>query len=809
MNALRFSLPIDGNTPFAGLHMTGFTEGFRRALWSDGCMGTRNCCNKELARKFLYVWEYGNNLGHLMAMLPIAVELRRQGWEGVFALPSKAGSLDVCIEILAEKGFQYIDNPYNRVCVKRPGSVRAHIDVLRSLDAFQSPEFLDYHLRAWNTVVAEVDPDLVIGDFAPVALMAATLRGIPTVALDSGYFYPDTDLDKLPLFNLTLDVPASAECARQVRQDELHFVRFVNQVLAQYSSFRLESAQDIYRCTRTLWLNYPELSPFPHKSSKGFIGAHMLPCDAGCLESIRWPKREIPRPKVFVYLRLDTMQAIRILQVLNSKTELDIIACLPDAGEVIAAKSINPHIQYQSAPIKLEKLLDEANLVICHGGIGLVHQALWAGVPVLTAPTHHEQKLNSENVARLGYGESLHYSDYSPDAIHLAIENILSNEKYVVKARGFHLSHTPLDVSQLYAEIIEAFEARVPAPKVESRPGFKRLERKICVADLDVIFLSYDEPNADDNWLQVRSVFPSAKRVHGVKGLDASHKAAAEAAQGERFLLIDGDNQVSPELASVQLELPVNYEQAIALQWCSENCVNGLRYAAGGVKIWNRELLLNMASHESAAPEPSAALALDFWNQPGYFVFKNVYSTSVINFSPFQAFRAGFREGVKYSKSIGADTLRSEKRRGSNNSLLRRLGIWASVGADVKHGVWAQIGARKGILYACEAFAEPDDSLFSCINDYEWFRRQWARLAGAVSGDLGDASFATAAQDGAPKVEVEAVLADLNEQLRVKAPAVTVIEMGARDSRNFKESMKEIYGHEGKALELLIDGGAL
>ena len=64
----------------------------------------------------------------------------------------------------------------------------------------------------------------------------------------------------------------------------------------------------------------------------------------------------------------------------------------------------------------------------------------------------------------------------------------------------------------------------------------------IDVADLDCIYLSYDEPKKEEFWIKIRNMVPWAKRVDGVKGSDAAHKAAADASDTERFILIDGDN---------------------------------------------------------------------------------------------------------------------------------------------------------------------------------------------------------------------------------------------------------------------------
>ena len=44
------------------------------------------------------------------------------------------------------------------------------------------------------------------------------------------------------------------------------------------------------------------------------------------------------------------------------------------------------------------------------------------------------------------------------------------------------------------------------------------------VSDMDFVFLSVDEPNAEKNFANLKRKIPWAKRVHGVKGFDTAHK---------------------------------------------------------------------------------------------------------------------------------------------------------------------------------------------------------------------------------------------------------------------------------------------
>ena len=70
---------------------------------------------------------------------------------------------------------------------------------------------------------------------------------------------------------------------------------------------------------------------------------------------------------------------------------------------------------------------------------------------------------------------------------------------------------------------------------------------KINIAEQDIIFLSYDEPNAEKNYVDLVNKVPWAKRVHGVDGSDAAHKECARQSETDRFISVDGDNIVDPK----------------------------------------------------------------------------------------------------------------------------------------------------------------------------------------------------------------------------------------------------------------------
>ena len=217
--------------------------------------------------------------------------------------------------------------------------------------------------------------------------------------------------------------------------------------------------------------------------------------------------------------------------------------------------------------------------------------------------------------------------------------------------------------------------------------------KQIDIADLDCIYLSYDEPEKEEYWIRIKNMVPWAKRVDGILGSDAAHKAAAQASDTERFILIDGDNIPNPSFFNQTLEFPTpEYEKAV-FRWRARNHVNGLMYGNGGLSSWTREHVLNMKTHENTDGRDETVV--EFCFDPLYWAMHDCYSTTYPNQSPFHAWRAGFREGVKMCLQRGRrSTVEEFKSQVLRN--LDNLTIWHNIGTDVEHGEWAIAGSRQG-----------------------------------------------------------------------------------------------------------------
>jgi hypothetical protein len=287
------------------------------------------------------------------------------------------------------------------------------------------------------------------------------------------------------------------------------------------------------------------------------------------------------------------------------------------------------------------------------------------------------------------------------------------------------------------------------------------------IADLDCVYLSYDEPKKEETWIKIQNIVPWARRVDGVKGSDSAHKAAADASSTDRFVLIDGDNIPDPEFFNLQLKLDKDNKDCV-FRWKARNTINGLMYGNGGLSCWTKEFVYAMKTHENT--DGSEANDVEFCFYPNYWAMHDCYSTTYPNATPFQAWRAGFREGVKMCLDRGRKPGLIDFEVKVHNRNYDHLCIWQTVGADVDNGFWSIYGARLG-------------TWMTMLNK-EWDHRQvqdfdtLAELWKEFENDTPDHC------------------TSMGNQLRQKL-SLPIVDMNAEESKFFKHHYKSVFRNKG------------
>lgn len=215
----------------------------------------------------------------------------------------------------------------------------------------------------------------------------------------------------------------------------------------------------------------------------------------------------------------------------------------------------------------------------------------------------------------------------------------------------------------------------------------------------DIIFISYNEPNADKHFARLRERFPLAKRVHGVKGIHQAHIAAAKKAFTKMFWVVDGDAII---LDTFKFDHEVlEWDQDVVHVWRSKNPVNGLEYGYGGVKLLPKKLTLDMDT-------TSVDMTMNISSK--FKAMEEVSNITSFNTDPFSTWRSAFRECCKLSVI-------------NNKESLDRLYVWCKSNTQAQYGEYAYLGALAGNRYGQENAA--NKAALSLINDFDWLKNQF------------------------------------------------------------------------------------
>jgi len=223
----------------------------------------------------------------------------------------------------------------------------------------------------------------------------------------------------------------------------------------------------------------------------------------------------------------------------------------------------------------------------------------------------------------------------------------------------------------------------------------------------DIIFISYKEPNADENFGKLKQRFPYAHRVDGVNGIHQAHTVAAKKSFTKMFWVVDADAIV---LDTFNFDHVVSeYDLENVHVWRSLNPVNGLEYGYGGVKLLPKSLTMNM---DLSKPDMTTSISPFFKAMPA------VSNITAFNTDPFNSWKSAFRECVKLSSG----TIDRQK----DNETAQRLHTWCTVGIDQPFGKYVLEGANAGKLYGEQH--RGDLSTLSMINDFRWLEQQFGRM---------------------------------------------------------------------------------
>jgi hypothetical protein len=219
---------------------------------------------------------------------------------------------------------------------------------------------------------------------------------------------------------------------------------------------------------------------------------------------------------------------------------------------------------------------------------------------------------------------------------------------------------------------------------------------------MDVIFISYNELNAEQNWNRVLQKAPNAKRVDGVKGIFEAHKAAAKLASTDIFFVVDGD-------AYLTFDWEFNFQPGIfdrdcTYVWKSKNPINNLTYGYGGVKLFNTA---KMRSLKSWGTDLTLSVSKKLK------IIDKISNITQFNTSEYNTWKAAFRECAKLTKNKDAESR-------------EKLTEWLNPVKFADFAKWAKLGAEQGV-----EFAKSNEDITK-VNNYNWLKNTFDKYIKAI-----------------------------------------------------------------------------
>ena len=391
-----------------------------------------------------FAWEMGSNLGHVSKIAEVARHLVGRARLTIAVrnpidFRQMAPDLD-CTLLPAPAAAPPLPS-------SNPPPISNYPEAVQSLGWGKASD-LAALTETWGGLFELAQPDVIVAQAAPTALLAARGRGIRTVMFGSGFDAPPR---ARPMPRFIYWEP------ERTPSQEPTVLNLANQVLEAQGKPPLKRFCDLLATDAYLLATFAEVDHYTPRTEferdpPAYLG-QLFTTDSG--KPMRWKKNA--KCRVLAYLRPRTHgfeAGVKALARLERRT--DVILAAPGASDKLANSLKDSPVRLVNAPVRLKGLLEECDLGVSHASNGIAAAFVMAGVPQVGLPSHAEQVMVARAVAmhRLGLGV---LGQFGPDQALEAITKALEGEhlRSAAQVTAKRLAETlPRDPGALLAERI-------------------------------------------------------------------------------------------------------------------------------------------------------------------------------------------------------------------------------------------------------------------------------------------------------------------------------------------------------------------
>jgi hypothetical protein len=347
-----------------------------------------------MSKKIVCIWEIGAGLGHLTRLRPIVRHATAAGHQ-VFLIAKQLHNIQTVFDI---RQLTVLQAPHDNTPKPRKIPISwCEMLLLR----YQNSDRLANFLAAWRSVLDLIEPDLVVYDSAPTALIASLGGRWTKWTVGSPFFMPRIDTAQVGVFPNADSNPNSIKRLENSEAALLSLIGKAHETLAWQT--RLARMHDLLaQADLQMVTTLPQFDYLGTRQIGEFVGMPASIDGQTCQPAWPWGSK----PKVFAYLK--AFHGMRALLGALEKSEASSIIYSRDISA--ADKKKFASLTYLDAPASMDAVCAEADLVIHMAGSQTVARCMTSGVTQLLITTAMEQLFTAKSAQQLGAAFVVHDS---------------------------------------------------------------------------------------------------------------------------------------------------------------------------------------------------------------------------------------------------------------------------------------------------------------------------------------------------------------------------------------------------------------
>lgn len=380
---------------------------------------------QKRCKTILCTWELGGELGHISNLSSVAKALEAEGYRVVVALRD----LSRAYRFFCDTKITVLQAPVWLPVMKMQRPIACLADTLL-LSGYLETDSLHCLVNAWQALVDQVQPDLIIFDYSPTAMLAMLHNPVPKILAGNGF------ADPVPGYPIADWRPYNTNDKLIERQEQLVLTQ-VNTVLSRLQQPTLSRMADLFRANKVIVRTFPELDLYNNIRQFADYAVGQTTTRANNPVTFSTATRQ----KILAYLKPGYPQIDRLIRALARVNAEVFIAC-PGGQESLFQAHLSERFKFSVELVDLRGAMAEADVFLGHGNASSVKESLLAQTPVVVLPIQLEQLLTGKKLQALGFG-TLIEEIRSEDELVATLETLLNNRAGYRAAIGELLAKYP------------------------------------------------------------------------------------------------------------------------------------------------------------------------------------------------------------------------------------------------------------------------------------------------------------------------------------------------------------------------------